>query len=444
MNAFRRFTFAAVLVLIIALTASSVSAFSGTVSAVPAPRAQQTMTPQEICDAATADLKEPATRQFDKAGNVLQDGVDYWAVICTDVGPIYIDLYEDKAPNTVNNFVFLAQQGFYNNTTFHRVLPGFMAQGGDPTGTGSGGPGYEFADETGNELTFDQFGLLAMANAGPDTNGSQFFITYAPTPWLDGNHTIFGHVYQGIDVAELLTLRDPQESPTNEGSTLQTVVIITDPASVNATPDGPPSLDHIQALLQQNISDRLVPTFAPVEGYAHVYDAAAEATSWATNNPGLDDYLQAYLSDHGFIGTAAILLRIQNCPATPTDLPVWSVSFRVSDYGTADTANTVVFDNARSDQFVSAGAYDAYSDPADGGRLYSQALPAQGWCNANGIYYRLELPHGRYVLTVDLVLDSGVVNDTSNPTAPQYLNLIAQNLLLDSIGSVLDRGNLDQ
>jgi cyclophilin family peptidyl-prolyl cis-trans isomerase len=277
MNSFRRLPFAAVVVLIVALAA-------GSVSASPAPRAQTARTPQEICAAATADLKEPETQQFEQADNVLQDGVDYWAVICTDIGPIYLDLYEDKAPITVNNFVFLAQQGYYNNTTFHRVLPGFMAQGGDPTGTGSGGPGYEFEDETNNELVFDQFGLLAMANAGPGTNGSQFFITYAPTPWLDGNHTIFGRVFQGIDVAELLTLRDPQQAPAYEGSKLETVVIVTDPTSVDATPDGPPSLDHIQTLLQQNIQARLMPTFAPVEGYAHVYDATAEAESWASNN----------------------------------------------------------------------------------------------------------------------------------------------------------------
>ncbi len=439
MNSFRRFTFAAGL--IVALVAANLP--------VRAQATQATQTPQAICAAAT-DLKEPETRQFDKADDVLQDGVDYWAVICTDIGPIYLDLYEDKAPLTVNNFVFLAQQGYYNNTTFHRVLPGFMAQGGDPTGTGSGGPGYEFGDETDNELVFDQFGLLAMANAGPGTNGSQFFLTYAPTPWLDGNHTIFGRVFQGIDVAELLTLRDPQENPTFAGSTLQTVVIVTDPASVDATPDGPPSLEHIQALLEQNISDRLVPTFAPVEGYAHVYNAAAEAESWSgEDNAALADFLQAYLSDNGFIGTAAILLRIQTCPANPAELPVWAVSFRVSDYSTADAATKVVFDNERSDQFVSAGAYETYSDPEGdpegvSGRLYSLALPEQGWCKVNGVYYRLEVPYGHYILTADLVLDGDVVNDTSDLTPPQYLGSVIQALLLDSIGSVLDRGNLGE
>ena len=176
-----------------------------------------------------------------------------------------------------------------------------------------------------------------------------------------------------------------------------------------------------------------------------MYDAADEAALWANSNPALADYLQAYLADSSFIGSAAILLRLQNCPANPAELPVWSVSFRVSDYGTSDAANTVVFDNERSNQFVSTGAYDSYSDPDDvGGRLYSQALPEEGWCKANGVYYRLEMPYGHYVLTTDLVLDGDVVNESSDPTAPQYTGLIAQNLLLDSIGSVLDRGNLGE
>ncbi len=111
-----------------------------------------------------------------------------------------ISLDPVNAPLTVNNFVFLANEGFYDGTTFHRVIQEFMAQGGDPTGTGGGGPGYWFADETGNGLVFDRPGLLAMANAGPNTNGSQFFITFAPMPHLDGAHTIFGELVAGEDV----------------------------------------------------------------------------------------------------------------------------------------------------------------------------------------------------------------------------------------------------
>lgn len=126
--------------------------------AVPAAEraAQDARTPQAICEQAAQALAEPETREFEAAEDVLQDGVDYWAVICTAKGPIYLDLLEEEAPLTVNNFVFLAQHDFYNNTTFHRVLPGFMAQGGDPTGTGAGGPGYEFGDRARTRLRRSQ------------------------------------------------------------------------------------------------------------------------------------------------------------------------------------------------------------------------------------------------------------------------------------------------
>ena len=127
---------------------------------------------------------------------------DYQASILTGKGEIVLDLFENKSPVAVNSFVFLARQGFYDGTTFHRVLDGFMAQAGDPTGTGSGGPGYAFEDEVRNGLSFDRPGLLAMANAGPNTNGSQFFITFAPTSHLDGKHTIFGEVVEGQDVLD--------------------------------------------------------------------------------------------------------------------------------------------------------------------------------------------------------------------------------------------------
>jgi cyclophilin family peptidyl-prolyl cis-trans isomerase len=149
----------------------------------------------------------------------------YYATLKTEQGDIEVQLFADRAPVTVNNFVFLAREGFYDNTTFHRVLDGFMAQAGDPTGTGSGGPGYQFQDEIYPGGSFDRPGLLAMANAGPGTNGSQFFITFAPTPWLDGNHTIFGEVIGGQEVLDLLTRRDPQQGPDFEGDLLETVEI---------------------------------------------------------------------------------------------------------------------------------------------------------------------------------------------------------------------------
>ena len=134
----------------------------------------------------------------------------YEAVIdVVDAGRMRVQLFASAAPLTVNNFVSLAAGGFYDGVVFHRVLDAFMAQTGDPTGTGTGGPGYAFADETSNGLLFDRGGLLAMANSGPNTNGSQFFITYVPTGWLDGNHTIFGELVEGQDVLDGLTRVDP-------------------------------------------------------------------------------------------------------------------------------------------------------------------------------------------------------------------------------------------
>jgi cyclophilin family peptidyl-prolyl cis-trans isomerase len=149
----------------------------------------------------------------------------YVATMETDKGNIVIELFASQAPTTVNNFVFLAREGYYDDTTFHRVLPGFMAQGGDPTGTGRGGPGYSFADEFHQELHHDEPGMLSMANAGPNTNGSQFFITYVKTPHLDGLHAVFGKVIEGLDEALNLTPRDPGQNPDSPGDTLQRITI---------------------------------------------------------------------------------------------------------------------------------------------------------------------------------------------------------------------------
>ncbi|MBI5944374.1 MAG: peptidylprolyl isomerase [Chloroflexi bacterium] len=135
-----------------------------------------------------------------------------------------IELYADKAPITVNSFVFLACKGFFNGVTFHRVLEGFMAQGGDPTGTGMGGPGYEFVNEN-SDLTFDKPGVVAMANAGPDTNGSQFFITFVPTEFLNGGYTIFGQVVSGMDAVNAITRRDPDTNPSFTGDAMESVTI---------------------------------------------------------------------------------------------------------------------------------------------------------------------------------------------------------------------------
>ena len=133
----------------------------------------------------------------------------YKARMETDKGTMVIELFADRTPKTVNNFVFLSREGYYENVIFHRVIANFMVQGGDPTGTGTGGPGYKFGDEFDTSLKHNKQGILSMANAGPGTNGSQFFITHGPTPHLDNRHTVFGQVVEGLDVLMSIPPRDP-------------------------------------------------------------------------------------------------------------------------------------------------------------------------------------------------------------------------------------------
>ena len=139
-----------------------------------------------------------------------------FALFETDRGPIKIELYPDKAPLTVANFVNLAKRGFYDGLGFHRVIPDFMIQGGCPEGSGRGGPGYKFEDETGNGVGHER-GVLSMANAGPNTNGSQFFITHVATPWLDGKHTVFGKVVEGLEAVDKVQQGDHIRSVRIEG-----------------------------------------------------------------------------------------------------------------------------------------------------------------------------------------------------------------------------------
>ena len=200
---------------------------------IPTPRIADTPTPAVIGDAPTVKIADTPTppvigtptpqslqtqsgrliRQYARPPEMTIDpDAQYAADIQTNQGTITVELFADEAPITVNNFVFLARQSFYDGVLFHRVIPNFMIQGGDPTGTGGGGPGYQFEDEIVPSLTFDRAGLLAMANAGPGTNGSQFFITVAPTPHLTGAHTIFGQVTAGQAIADTISVSRSDQS----------------------------------------------------------------------------------------------------------------------------------------------------------------------------------------------------------------------------------------
>ena len=155
---------------------------------------------------------------------------DYYANLVTEKGSVRIRLFAREAPQTVNNFVFLARDGYFDGTTFHRVIDGFMAQGGDPTGTGAGGPGYSIPDEFHPDLRHDRPGVLSMANRGPNTGGSQFFITHVATPWLDDRHAVFGEVVEGMEVVSSIRERDPQ-SDREPGDRIERVEIEETPRS---------------------------------------------------------------------------------------------------------------------------------------------------------------------------------------------------------------------
>ncbi|NOH11843.1 MAG: thioredoxin domain-containing protein [Chloroflexi bacterium] len=160
------------------------------------------------------ELQLLAQRHFTECPPMTVDATkEYIATIATEKGDVVVELFPDVAPIAVNSFIFLAENDWFDGVTFHRVLPGFVAQAGDPTGTGAGGPGYFFSIETSSALGFDRAGLLAMANSGPTANGSQFFVTMGPATHLNGGFTIFGEVLEGMEVVESLTPRDPEQEP---------------------------------------------------------------------------------------------------------------------------------------------------------------------------------------------------------------------------------------
>jgi cyclophilin family peptidyl-prolyl cis-trans isomerase len=170
------------------------------------------------------------TKKYSGVPPMLIDiGRNYFATVrLAKGGEFVIQLYPDKAPITVNNFVFLARQGFYNGVTFHRVIDGFMAQSGDPTGTGSGGPGYTFANEA-NDLKYDKPGVVGMANTGrPNSNGSQFFIMFDKYSLSESNYTIFGQVVEGMDVVNSITRRNPETNPDFTGDVIESITIAED------------------------------------------------------------------------------------------------------------------------------------------------------------------------------------------------------------------------
>ena len=182
----------------------------------PTPTPAPTQTPTSTPTPTYKSYSEPPPMTIDQSKH-------YTAIIETEKGDLVLELFAADVPVTVNNFVFLANDGFYDNCTFHRVIPGFMAQGGDPTGIGSGTPGYYIPNEITEHIHLA--GALSMANSGADRNGCQFFICYEPQPYLDGSYSVFGQLTEGMDVLESLTPRDPTQYPDFEGDTIIRITI---------------------------------------------------------------------------------------------------------------------------------------------------------------------------------------------------------------------------
>lgn len=356
--------------------------------------AQSAQSPSEICTGALP-AADPDTRTYTQAEPVIAPGVDYYAILCTGVGAVYIDLLEDYAPLAVNNFVFLAQEGYYNNTTFHRVIADFMAQGGDPTATGSGGPGYQFADEFSPYITFKNAGLLAMANAGQGTNGSQFFITTAPTPHLDFRHTIFGAVLAGQDNVALIRLRDPASDP-DPGTALQTVVIITDPASVTISAEPPTPSDttaeQIETALGAIVSslpDGLIvdPNTSGIFSTEDVIAAAPESA-----RADYADLLARH--NHSY--------RVVNQIDTTTCDPrfgFWSIGYTVDAFATAADAGAALADGGLFD-LPTADGYSAAAIPALANPLFTRSENA---CDVPSRHAISHFQRGRFIVAAEVV-----------------------------------------
>ena len=363
--------------------------------------AQSPRSIQAICDAARP--AEHTAMQFQAPDDVLADDIDYRAILCTTAGAVYVDLFESLTPVTVNNFVFLAKEGYYDSTTFHRVIPDFMAQAGDPTATGRGGPGYQFGDEPVGFLTFDRPGLLAMANAGPGTNGSQFFITTAATPHLNHRHTIFGDVLLGQENVLAIRERDPQTAA-EPGETLQTVVIVTDPAAVDNT-----GIVELEPATQADV----ITAFAaftdslPPELLLHPEDSGLSTTEEILKAlpADLQEDFAAFADAYGH--QYRYSTRILNSECNP-EMFFSSIGYQVDVFEGREAAAAAWRDNFTKDLIMSQG----FSQPVEYEywNMDKTFLQEATTCaDEQGFHLLLLYTRGRYLVTIDSLVDTGVL-----------------------------------
>jgi cyclophilin family peptidyl-prolyl cis-trans isomerase len=357
-------------------------------------------TPTQICQSNTP-ATNPANRTYSAAESVLQPGVDYRAVFCTSAGAIYVDLFENLTPITVNSFVFLAQQGYYNNTIFHRVIQDFMAQGGDPEGTGSGGPGYQFQEEFVGFLHYDRPGWLAMARTSqPGTNGSQFFITTAAYPSLDYQYTLFGEVLEGQANVNSIQIRDPQIT-TAPATTLDTVVIITDPSTVSTTyvAPNPATADQVVTALRALATDPQVIEAALTLDVSNPLLAADVQTSAPE---AIREGYGTFFETHNFDYRVTAILSNQTC--NMETIPFMTMSYTIDAFASVEDAEAA-FNDPFLQTVPGALGYPNVSTPAGlGGTMYSNATTA---CNSNADTAMTFYRYGRYIVSAQVTVPQG-------------------------------------
>ncbi len=387
----------------------------------------EAQTPEQLC-AAAAPVSDPANRSFTQAEQVLEAGVDYRAIFCTGAGPVYVDLFENETPITVNNFVFLAQQGFYNNTTFHRVIQDFMAQGGDPTATGTGGPNYQFQNEIVPTLTFDQPGRLAMANAGPDTNGSQFFITTGPATHLNGGYNLFGQVIQGEANVRNIQLRDPATA-TEPGTALDTVLIITDPTTVLLEERTAPTQDEVVAAMDQVDSTITADISNILENQKGVF-TTDELVSAAPE--AIRDALSTLLTTNNHEYRVSSLINNKGCDLT--NVQFISLGYTIDAFATPEDAAAALADPAMAQLPLQNGFTDSKTEDGIAYPVFTAQTTA---CDQPAIHAMTYWQHGAFVVTAEMTVPAE--GNADQPFGAILTGFVGQQLFEPFLGGILYR-----